>query len=1210
MIFKHKKENFAAYQTLKNIASTIDFSLFRNYLERSLVGIDVLFKNLALFAYKLENYDEVIKISMNFIQELKLILSGRKELDKLKLKTQINCPYLYEDFIEQKKSVLSYFYYLLAKCQDKNKDEDAAMENIKNAVDVINDKNHEYHKKYNKFYQHLMSKAALKHSIEINYEDFKRNLLESQNPKEINNKNNELSFNIEEINNNSNTLFKKIKDDNLLKKPNSTRSLHKILLVSETFAKNQDFFEKKKLFNQSLHNCSTTVRNASSLRSKASSFHQKFETLRVPFQKPMVKFIDLKSLLIERPKSAVCRSKSVKTQLLLNKKSKEKSFESKEKSNKKEKSQESKDKKSERSEKTKEARSEKKFSFDDPLLKQKEKTLKSIIKDLIRPNNTEASENGPISTQFQKEAQKILTKAFSTRFNLQRGHSKSNIGINSDKTRSRRFSERPNLSIIAKKAESSKTHISQHIRYSSAGPNITISSAGKSPKISPKLSPKPSPKLPGRRVSSNDSLSNSSDDDPKSMTIEEKKERIESRKSIHPTKLATISNSDDETPTPKNQVPNIEKKNDEEVFKEAQQNNQKDQIEEQNENPIINKTKTKSKIELKFDFKFPFVKVIFSYVLLKKKKKKLESKIFGELQKLPMGEFFGAQFEAVREKLHYIMMGYHSPFWFFCKPPGNCEIYYWLASKVTLDLRKGDNYSDNQIQDIAWNIKGIEIRLRVFLENSRARGPFFILEIQEKLDDLLPELLKINEYKEECFYRFVNVVLAKFLDKWKVEDIEIENNLQSKNDFGSHDPTFKFETFKKYERRRTSVVAPNLLIEDNNNEEIYIDNMQDKISYILSNLVKLKRKINGFAWTLRKDPLSVQEEKNMEILAEKTRKYARKEIFRIVTLRKPLGIFVPKQKRATGFLNVFNKKQTMEVSEDYFRRNSLLKALQRNTQNSLLLRSSRYQIKESRIGVNLMNKFIVNESKEMKKIVNIVEKPKQSQQKGLIKFLNIVNKDLGSPRRNTIESRNKDQKLLRDISKNQNVLDDKNPELIMSKEEIPEKKESVELKQETLTIPGNEREENGGLQEFSIPIPEKKQNFATFINESMPIPKEILYPKTNNVSPFLNIELSLKESIPRILNMQKSLPEVPSVDESLNENEIKQEILNYKRKSSEISKSKENLNEIAATYESNLKNTVKETQMESNGIFPEKPVNAEENVPIFFLNSFNEKFES
>ena len=848
MIFKHKKENFIAYQTLQNISSTIELSLFRNNLEKSLVGVDVLYKNLAFFAYKLDNNEEVMKIAKLFIHELKELFSNRKELEKLKQKTQINCPQLYDDFISQKKGLLSCFYYLLAKCQEKIKEDEAAMENIKAALEVINDKSHEFYKKYNKFYQELLSRAALKHSIEINYEEFKRNLLEQQKNDETNKKNDENNYELSFTGGEKQTILpSNLKNVRFSKKPPS-KSLHKMLVVSETFVKNRDFYEKQKLFNQSLNNCSTTIRNTSSLRSKASSFHNKLDSFKIPSQKISVKFpFDMKSLLNERPKSAAPRTNERNNPLILNKKlkSKEKSFDR----------ERFHEKLSDKSEKTKEKEpNEKNASFlNDGSFRMKEKTLKGIIKDLIKPSNLELSDpKTPVPlTFFEKTKQRILTKAFSTKFNILSGQkppSKSSLASN-DRVKSRRFSERPEQLMMSKILKAQQP--SQHIRYSSAAMSATLSSAGKSPLIT----------SPGKKLSYNMSDSESSEDKKSATLYEEKKEK--SNKSIKPPwKLATISPSSEETPplTPKNVVEKIEK------------------IEE-----VVVLIEKEEKLQ-KFECKVPFVKVIFSWLLLKKKKQNLQKAIFNQLENLSVAEFFGTEFEAIREKLLSMMSGHHRPFWFFCKPPGNCLIYYWLVSKITLDLRKGDDYSENELQDISWNVKGIEIRLRVFLENSRSRGPFFTLEISEKLEGLMEELKEIDEFRNECFYKLVNLVLTRFLEKWDSrEKNEMESNLKKSNVLGDlhadfdREADFKPEIFQKYQRRKTSILdnKGNISEFKGTNEESFIENMQDQISFILSNLVKMKRKPNGFSWTLRSNPSMVQEEKNLETLIEKTKAYSR-----------------------------------------------------------------------------------------------------------------------------------------------------------------------------------------------------------------------------------------------------------------------------------------------------------------------------------------------
>ena len=250
MIFRHKHENFIAYENLKKIASTLDLSVFHTSLDKNLAGIDVFYKNLALFAYKLENYEEVIEISEFFIKEIREFLGNRKEIEKFRLKSFANTLNIYDDFILQKKIVLSYFYYLLAKSFEKTKKEDLAFENIKLAMEALSDKNHDFHKKYNHLYKQLMNRLSIKHSLTINYDDFKRNLQEEQAKNSVVL---EVSFELSDkkvIKNPNKNNNKPLSSATSIRKLYSN-PLKKLLMVSETWAHNKSFFDRQKLFNQS-----------------------------------------------------------------------------------------------------------------------------------------------------------------------------------------------------------------------------------------------------------------------------------------------------------------------------------------------------------------------------------------------------------------------------------------------------------------------------------------------------------------------------------------------------------------------------------------------------------------------------------------------------------------------------------------------------------------------------------------------------------------------------------------------------------------------------------------------------------------------------------------------------------------------------------------------------------------------------------------------
>ena len=852
MIFRHKHENFLAYQTLKKIELTMKPDVLGSDLERNLAGIDVFFQNLAVFAYKLGNYEEVIRISRRFIKDIHRFLSNSKELEKLKLNSYVSSIKFFDDFFLQKKTLFSYFHYLLAKSLFKISDDEAALENIKLAMDSLEDKTHEFFRKYNGFLQQIISRLALKHSINVSYDDFKKNLQEEQVriPETQ-----DISFDFPEKTQGK-VAFASTKILNFSQQKQKTNKLQRFLMVSETLMNNKKFFEQKRLFNQSLNNCSTTTRKKSPstttsrsiLKSKASSFHQKFDVSNIINQKLTLKFpFDMKSLIIERPKSAKTYDKKP-----INKENSR--------------------------EKSKEKTQEKKFS-----LESKEKSSKSFIKELNRAStNKELFEIKtipppiPMNT-LQKITQKILKKAFTTKFNLfedahkSKPYSKPHFSENI-RGNARRFSEKPDF--FQKKPDPLKSS-QGHKRFSSAGREIyTISSAGKSPGLSSLK------KLSGSNLSG---FEDSEEEfDVKSIIVKEDQKESNVIKPLV-LKLATISNFESE------ETPNKEE--------------EKPQTLITFEEHSVLEEKTFEKIDLNF----PFVNVVFAWVLLKRKKLNLQKKMLGALEKMPMGRFFGAEFEILREKLQKILKETLAPFWFFCKPPGNSSIFYWKLSKISLELRKEAVFEENELEDLAWSIKGIEIRARVILQNSRAKGPCFVLDLKEKLEPLINLLNEMNEgqRQSDLYYNFIDLLLNRFIEKWeskgneaRIPQIQIKGmRFEGNQEEAQENNKKKIFEIKGFLKQMSSFEG-----DDQDINKIY-----EKLSYIIANLLKIKRNLNGFSWRFRRNPLFMHEEKNIESLFQKNKTFYKKQIAKLACFRKPLGIFRIKEKKTTGFLNIFKR---------------------------------------------------------------------------------------------------------------------------------------------------------------------------------------------------------------------------------------------------------------------------------------------------------------
>ena len=220
------------------------------------------------------------------------------------------------------------------------------------------------------------------------------------------------------------------------------------------------------------------------------------------------------------------------------------------------------------------------------------------------------------------------------------------------------------------------------------------------------------------------------------------------------------------------------------------------------------------------------------------------------LKQMPVGRFFGSEFEIVREKLLKITNGSHIAFWFFCKPPGNSNINFWKAVKVNIELKR-EYHQEEEVKDLTWSVKGIEIIIRIYLENSRSRGPLFLLEINEKIENLLDSLKTINDNRKDIYYNFIDIMLSQWILKWDPKDSDF-----NKNDINisSHDQTFQHKISQKL--WHTSTLKEDLIDEpaaaDINKEEKFkgfiktgsydanfgdkdINNIYQKLRYIIIN---------------------------------------------------------------------------------------------------------------------------------------------------------------------------------------------------------------------------------------------------------------------------------------------------------------------------------------------------------------------------------------
>lgn len=475
LIFKTKNENYVAFERLKQIITDINLNVFQNTLEKLLVGIDVLNRDLAYFAYKLEYYDEVLEIVKKYIKEIQEFLKEKKILENFRLKSFVTSENFFDEFISQKKSLLADFFFLQAKCFDKFSEGEQALSSIQKALDHTTEKKHEIYKKYYSFYQILTQKQALTKTFDLSYEEFKRNI--EGNPAQT-------SLLKKETANFGHNSFNKISKKSAL----SRNPLKKIFITSD-FSKFQSSFAKINN-NKSFGNTSTSLRNLismqqSRIKNKSLSLHSKIGSKSIkdfaldtnfPNKKMNNSQVDLKSLLLPRPKSLYISKFKVN----------------------------SKDFSIERS--RNEVREKKKPSVIEDNLTGKERSSQMTVSNTLKEfnenlellnkniNKTENSLNSyrsPVNA-FQKIAKKVLTKAFSTKFHLH-NEEKSNKKptsksfIPNNKLLSRRFSEKPE--ILQRRLELLKPlqTSSKHKRFSSSGQAInTISSP--SPRRSPGLS--------------------------------------------------------------------------------------------------------------------------------------------------------------------------------------------------------------------------------------------------------------------------------------------------------------------------------------------------------------------------------------------------------------------------------------------------------------------------------------------------------------------------------------------------------------------------------------------------------------------------------------------------------------------------------------------------------------------------------------------------
>lgn len=294
---------------------------------------------------------------------------------------------------------------------------------------------------------------------------------------------------------------------------------------------------------------------------------------------------------------------------------------------------------------------------------------------------------------------------------------------------------------------------------------------------------------------------------------------------------------------------------------------------------------------------------------------------------MPFGEFFGAEYEALREKLRKLYTIEHSQFYFFARAAGAMQPIFWTVKNIFIEVRKNHQASLKQIEDIVWDLQGLDFKIEIFLDSSKLNYASLILEIKENLLEFHDVLLKFDEKQSDFLYNCLNYLLEKFLKKWDLkEKPKTDHDFQKKIKFSEN----------------IGVNSSTLNKEDN-----FMFEFTEKMSFFIENLVIPKRKVTGLIWCFRKNSEFLNDDICLDSLIKKSKVLFHQETYKKCISRSFLKTFEAKEARGFGLLNPLMSKLSNNNPLDFENVDSLLKEVQRTKHESLFISKPLYQIKES-----------------------------------------------------------------------------------------------------------------------------------------------------------------------------------------------------------------------------------------------------------------------
>lgn len=337
--------------------------------------------------------------------------------------------------------------------------------------------------------------------------------------------------------------------------------------------------------------------------------------------------------------------------------------------------------------------------------------------------------------------------------------------------------------------------------------------------------------------------------------------------------------------------------------------------------------------------KIPFAKMIFQWALLKKRKENFEKNFLKQLKNMTFGQFFGAEYEALREKLRKLFINDHTPFYFFSKTAHFNQPVCWIIKNINIGVKKKDDASNEEIESVVWNIDDMDLKVECILESSIFKVNNLLFELKTSLTDFKNILLQLDEKQSDYIYNCLNILIEKILS-----DCNLKNNATS-------DKKLEYDE-KKIDNTGSNQndlleKEPNL-IQDEDCLNIFSKNM----SVYIEKLVKLGRKITGFVWVYRNKSNFLKDDINLDYLSQRNKALYHEELYKIAINRSPLRIFEIKETKEISFFNQIQKDSFLKTtvtydSTNFMSRTSLFKEIQRNKHENLFMSRKLYQIKES-----------------------------------------------------------------------------------------------------------------------------------------------------------------------------------------------------------------------------------------------------------------------